>query len=100
MVLIEAMSMGVPIAGFNVPGANEVVSHLRTALLVQPGDTKGLAASVLTMCKDKDLYQSMSNAGQKIVAEKFSAVKNAGEVERIYKQAIKGIRKGIGQDAK
>lgn len=55
LVLIEAMSKGLPIVAFDCPtGPAELVEHGVTGLLVPPEDVDGLAAAMLELIRDEE----------------------------------------------
>jgi glycosyltransferase involved in cell wall biosynthesis len=55
MVLIEAMSKGLPVVSFACPrGPDEIVTHARDGLLVPDGDIEGLGTALLTLVEDPD----------------------------------------------
>ncbi|MEA2170137.1 MAG: hypothetical protein QOF76_3437, partial [Solirubrobacteraceae bacterium] len=55
MVLIEAMSKGLPVVAFACPrGPDEIVSHAHDGLLVPDGDLEGLGTALLTLVEDPD----------------------------------------------
>jgi glycosyltransferase involved in cell wall biosynthesis len=53
MVMIEAMSLGLPIVSFDCPtGPGEVIQDGRSGLLVPPEDVDALAAAMLAVVED------------------------------------------------
>ena len=58
MVLIEAMSAGVPVVSFDCPrGPAEIVDHGANGLLVEDGDVAGLGAALARLAGDDALRQ-------------------------------------------
>ncbi len=56
MVLIEAMSAGVPVVSFDCPrGPAEIVDHGANGLLVDDGDVAGLGAALARLAGDDEL---------------------------------------------
>jgi len=62
IVQLEAMSFGKPVISTRIPasGVCEVNIDGETGLCVEPGDEKALAEAILTLIKDKELYQRLS----------------------------------------
>lgn len=55
LVLIEAMTAGVPVIGTNVDGIREVIRDGETGLLVPPRDPPALAAAIKRLAEDEAL---------------------------------------------
>ena len=91
LVLLEAMAAGVPIVGFDIPGANEVAINGETALLVEPYKISDLATRVLQVMSDKELYSQLSEQGKKRVEGSFSSSKNSSTVLFIYRQMLLNV---------
>jgi glycosyltransferase involved in cell wall biosynthesis len=63
MVLLEAMSTGLPVVAFDCPtGPAEVIEHGITGLLVPPKDVNGLAGAVAELIEDPDRRRAMGAA--------------------------------------
>jgi glycosyltransferase involved in cell wall biosynthesis len=87
LVLLEAMSQGVPLVLADAPPLDEIVAF-GGALSVLPEDAEGLAAAVGQILDDRDLARSLGEAGARAVAEHFSATSMARQVEDLYDELI------------
>jgi glycosyltransferase involved in cell wall biosynthesis len=70
-VLLEAMSMGLPVVSTRLAGTPEVVHDGTTGLLVEPGDVPGLAAAIERLGSDADTCRAMGDAGQALMRDQF-----------------------------
>ena len=84
----ESLSMGTPVAAFDVDGVGEVVRHEETGLLVPAEDTDALAAAIERLADDPALRKKLGENGQRIVRETFSAEEMARKIEEIYEQVL------------
>ncbi len=60
MVFLEAGLFALPVIGGRSGGAVEVIEDGRSGFLVDPLDVRQIAASVVKLLEDKDLYQQLS----------------------------------------
>ena len=74
MVLMEAMSSGIPVVPSRLSGIPELVDDGRTGLLVPPGDAEGLAEALRRLANDRDLRTRLGEAGRARVRREFVAV--------------------------
>jgi glycosyltransferase involved in cell wall biosynthesis len=65
-VLLEAMSMGVPVVATSVGGIPELVTD-ESALLVEKRDVSALAAAISRVLEDRQLHESLKCAGRESV---------------------------------
>ena len=84
LVFAEAMAMKRPVVGLNNGGTPEVVDHGKTGLLAPPGDVKALAEHLATLIRDPELRARMGEEGRRQVEARFSAERQARDVERLY----------------
>ncbi len=70
-VILEAMSMGLPVVSTRLAGTPEVVHHGSTGLLVTPGDVDELARAIGQLGSDPDVCRSMGDAGRALMEESF-----------------------------
>jgi glycosyltransferase involved in cell wall biosynthesis len=72
MVMIEAMSLGLPVVSFDCPtGPREVIEDGRSGLLVPDGDVDALAAGMLELIEDEGRRRELG-AGAAARAKDFS----------------------------
>jgi glycosyltransferase involved in cell wall biosynthesis len=77
VVILEAMAHGVPVVSTRHAGIPEAVIEGKTGLLVDEGDTKGMAEQILTLANNSELRKELGFAGLQRVKDYFS-----WEVER------------------
>lgn len=68
MVLLEAMTAGLPVVAFDCgAGPAEVVVDGRNGLLVPPADVPALAAAIVSVIEDPDRRKAMGAAARQDV---------------------------------
>jgi len=83
--ILEAMALGVPVLGFNHGGVVEMVEHLETGYLAQPGDYQDLAEG-LRYCLEEG---PRLGANGREAVKQFTWEKVAKKVAAIYRLAAK-----------
>ena len=71
MVIIEAMSVGVPCVSFACSGPREIIQHNVDGILVDEGDINGLAESINKVIEDVE-FRKYLGRNAKINAQKYS----------------------------
>ena len=69
--LLDAMAMGLAVAGTTAGGIPEAVEHGVTGLLAPPGDAGALASAIVTLLKDPATRAAMGAAGRARVQAEF-----------------------------
>ncbi len=90
----EAMSMGTPVAAFDVDGVCEVVRDGETGLLVPALDTDTLADRIAQLLDDEALRKTLGERGKAAMREDFSAQAMVEKTQKLYEQLL--VKKGVG----
>ena len=88
MVFAEAQAMGLPVVSFATGGIPEVVAHEQTGFLVSTQDWEALAAKLLLLLQNHDLWSQFSEAGPARVKALFNIRKQATILENIYESVL------------
>jgi glycosyltransferase involved in cell wall biosynthesis len=72
LVILEALSSGVPVVASNLPGVRKVVSNGEDGFLVPPGDVNELREKINLLLNDDKLNDRLGKAGRSKVIEKYS----------------------------
>ncbi len=70
-VLLEAMSMKIPVVSSKMAGVPEIVENGKTGYMVEPGDNQQLADAITELWIDKEAFAEMCENGRKLMLEKF-----------------------------
>ncbi len=90
---LEAAAAGLPAVGGRSGGVAEAVVHGETGLLVNPGDTEGLADALLKLLGDRDLRTQMGQRGRERVEASFTWNKiSARYLDFFEKEILGGVR--------
>lgn len=94
MVLLEAMSAGVPIVASRVEGVTDVVGDDlsggdRAALLVPPSDSQTLAETITEVMNGKHDWGVLRSAARRRLAEQFLDRSMAEGVARVYREVLR-----------
>jgi colanic acid/amylovoran biosynthesis glycosyltransferase len=88
IVLLEAQAMGLPVVTTFHSGIPEAVVDGVTGTLVPERDSERLAAAILQLLEDRDLWQRYHLATQDHIDRKFDLHKQTALLEEIYSDMI------------
>jgi glycosyltransferase involved in cell wall biosynthesis len=95
VVLMEAMSAGLPVVASALSGIPELVVDGSSGLTVPPGDAAAIAAALRRLHDDPELRARLGVAARERVLAEFDVDRNAARlVERIGAVAAAGTRPG------
>lgn len=87
VVLMEAMSAGLPVVASRLSGIPELVADGVSGLLVPPRDAAGLADALRRLHDDPSLRWALGGNGRETVIREFDVRKNAAELVRRFESA-------------
>lgn len=96
-VLVEAMSMALPVVSTHVSGIPELVDHGRNGLLVPPRDTAALSEALATLLTDGDLRVRLGAEAHRTVTTHFDLARNVARLESLFAQSL-GITSNAPSD--
>jgi len=85
LVLLEAMSSGVPVIASNLPGVRKVFRDNVDGFLVDPGNVKGLERKIDIFFKDKSVLR-MGLVARELVLEKYSLDAVRRRLNNLYRK--------------
>ena len=84
-VILEAMSVGLPVVATPVSGIPEAVVDGETGLLAQPGEPRALADALSRVLADDTLAERLALGARRLIEERFSLRKNAQHLVRLLR---------------
>jgi glycosyltransferase involved in cell wall biosynthesis len=84
VVLMEAMSSGVPCISTPVNGIPELIQHDHTGLLATPGDVDSLTEQLRRLIQQPALRQALAHAAHIKVLADFDLNRNVAQLSRIF----------------
>jgi glycosyltransferase involved in cell wall biosynthesis len=88
-VILEAMSLGLPIVASDVGGVSEAVSDGESGALVTPGDARALARALIELLGDSGAGARMGAAAKLRFEQRFTRARMIGGVADVYEEAIR-----------
>ena len=89
IVLLEAMSIGLPVVASHVAGIPELVTDGETGFLIAPGDTEALATRVVVLLGDSDLRSRLGRLGKQRVDKMFNRSRMLEALRSVYSDILK-----------
>jgi len=87
-VVLEAMSMELPVVSSKCGGMEEVITHGENGLLSDVYDPESFAENLAELFENTELRIALGKAGRKKVSENFDLPKQIDKFESIYNQLL------------
>jgi glycosyltransferase involved in cell wall biosynthesis len=87
-VILEAMSVGIPVIATSHGGPAEMIIDGECGLLIAPGDPAALAAAIEKLLADPDLRRRMGDAGHVRFMEHFSLDRFLRDMHELYSELV------------
>jgi glycosyltransferase involved in cell wall biosynthesis len=84
--LMEACAMGIPVAAYDIPGIDQLITHEKTGLLATLGDTKTLATYWEKLLFDHEFATDLAENARYHVQTHYSAQRMADEYLDLFTQ--------------
>jgi glycosyltransferase involved in cell wall biosynthesis len=88
LVLLEAMSCGLPVIATTVGGTPEIVAHNKNGVLIPPKNPQAMAKAITELLSNPNLEQKLGKQARHNVEERFSWEQNVRQLETIYKKFL------------
>ena len=89
IAILEAMACGKAVVASRVGGIPSVINDEADGLLVNPGDSKGLARAIIRLAENEELRKFLGKAGRRKVEDNFDVRKMAQHIEKVYEELLK-----------
>jgi glycosyltransferase involved in cell wall biosynthesis len=83
-VAMEAMALGKPVIGTDIPGNRELIKHGETGLIVPVRNPEAIAAAMGELLGDQARYQSISRSAKDFIEANHSAARAVKRYEELY----------------
>ena len=91
--VLEAMSCGTPVVGFDLGGIPDMIRPGITGELVPPKDPEALGKAIRGLLEDPERRATLSANGRRMVVEEFAQDVQAGRYAELYRSML-GARAG------
>jgi len=86
--LMEALGMELPVAAYDIPGIDQLVTHEQTGLLAKFDDKAALSEYWIRLLTDNEYAQKLAKQGREFVNENFSGKRMAREYKELYQSML------------
>jgi glycosyltransferase involved in cell wall biosynthesis len=91
-VILEAMTLGLPVVASNICGNNELVEHGGNGFLVTPGDSVEIAERVIELLVKPGMRRTFGERSRSIIASRPTVYEWIGEYQNLYTELLERER--------
>lgn len=88
VVLLEAFNCSKPVVAFDVPACNELISHRKTGMLVEPFNVPKLSGTIIELFENPTLSTEVGAAAHKRLKEYFTLKRMTDQTVEFYNSVI------------
>ncbi len=88
--VIEGMAYGIPAIVTNSGGSPELVDHMVSGIVVEPGSVEELASAILKFFENPEFCKSAGTAAKHKIATEFTVARTVEQTYQIYKELYSG----------
>jgi len=88
LAIAEAMASGVAVVATKTEGANEIIAHDQTGLLVPIKNDEALVTAIAELIADETKRRRLGVAGRRRIKDSFSLEGMIEKTERVYQQVL------------
>ena len=87
-VAMEAMTLGIPVIGSDIPGNRRLIEDGKNGIIVPVKNPTAIAEAIDRILSDEEHYKSMSDEAKEFIAKNHSASALVHEYERLYEELM------------
>lgn len=84
--MMEAMAVGTPVVGYDIPGVDDLIEHEVTGLLAPLNDRDALARCCEAVMAEPEKARSRVEAARQLIDRQYSAARMAREYEALFRE--------------
>lgn len=85
LAVIEAQAAGLPVVASRVGGIPSLIENGKTGLMVEPGNSQGLAEAMIEVLEDRQRAQEMGRCAREFIEQEFTADKMVEQTLEVYR---------------
>ena len=88
LVLLEAMSCGLPVIATTVGGTPEIIEHMKNGILIPPRNPQAMTKAVSKLLAEDELGKNIGEEAKRKIEQQFSWEGNVRKLKNIYSELI------------